>query len=170
MEPDKTTSSLLPSAPGPDLPDSLQLADLIRSSAVPPLAAAKSLLRRLKDSNPNVQLLALQVLDICVKNGGTAFLLVVGAKDFTSVLEDLARGTGNREVKEKVKQEMQDWALAFREKGGELAKTELVNSYESLLRQGIEFPECDRRATAATIDSLSVSVHTNEPLCVCVPT
>ena len=149
---------MLPSSAPPDLLASLQLADLIRSSAIPPLAATKSLLRRLKHENPNVQLLALSVLDICVKNGGTPFLVQVAGKESASDIESLARGTpsGNRDVKEKVMSKLQDWATAFAAKEN-LRSSELVRSYERMKNEGLPFPPRDPTATAAMVDSLSVS-------------
>ncbi|KAK4698726.1 hypothetical protein P7C70_g7545, partial [Phenoliferia sp. Uapishka_3] len=154
---EKTTSDLLPSSTPPDLLATLQLADLIRSSSIPPLAAAKSLQARLTHANPNVQLLALAVLDICIKNGGTPFLVQVGAKDFSGELEVLARGKpdGNRDVKELVLKKVQDWASAFMMMNG-LKGTDLVRSYERMRNEGIPFPPKDPTATAAMVDSLSV--------------
>lgn len=100
-----TTSDLLPSATPPDLASTLHLADLIRSSALPPLVAVNAILKRLAHENPNVQLLTLAVLDICIKNGGTPFLIAVAARDPATELDRLARGrasTSNRQVQEQV--------------------------------------------------------------------
>lgn len=156
---DKTTSDLLPSSTPPDLLSSLRLADLIRSSSVPSASATKSLLKRLTHPNPNVQLLALGVFDICVKNGGNAFLAQVGAKECSAELEGIVRARGegsNREVREKVKAKVQDWATAFAAKSG-LGGCELVWAYERMKKDGVEFPPRDPLATAAMVDSLSVS-------------
>ncbi|SCV71704.1 BQ2448_3292 [Microbotryum intermedium] len=153
---EKTTSDLLPSSTPPDLVASLQLADLIRSTAVPPLAACKSIFRRLRHSNPNVQIVALSVLDICVKNGGTPFLVAVSSKEFATELESLAKGSSgsNRDVKEKVTAKLQDWATAFAGKDG-LKGSDLVRVYERMKGDGFAFPPRDPTATAAMVDSLS---------------
>ncbi|KDE03335.1 hypothetical protein MVLG_06178 [Microbotryum lychnidis-dioicae p1A1 Lamole] len=153
---EKTTSDLLPSSTPPDLVASLQLADLIRSTAVPPLAASKSIFRRLRHPNPNVQLLALSVLDICVKNGGTPFLTAVAGKEFANELESLAKGStgSNKDVKEKVTAKLQDWATAFVGKEG-LKGSELVRVYERMSAEGFIFPPRDPTATAAMVESLS---------------
>jgi growth factor-regulated tyrosine kinase substrate len=157
---DKTTSDLLPSGSAPDIAGALHLADLIRSSSVAPLKATAGFLRRLNHDNPNVQLLTLQVLDIAIKNGGTPFLLVIGGREPTNDLERLARareGSSNRQVQELVLKLIQDWASAFSAKAG-LRDTELVRAYESLRRDGMNFPPRDPLATAAMVDSLSVSL------------
>lgn len=160
---DKTTSDLLPSATPPDLVASLQLADMIRSTAIPPQAAAKCLVRKLKHDNPNVQLLALAVLDICIKNGGTPFLVQVASRECAQELETLGRGTpsGNRDVKDKVLSKLQDWATAFQGKDA-LRHTDLVRAYERMRNEGLPFPARDPTATAAMVDSLSVSPSANQ--------
>ncbi|KAI5475757.1 vacuolar sorting-associated protein VPS27 [Pseudohyphozyma bogoriensis] len=163
---EKTTSELAPSSTPPDLLQTLHLADLIRSSAVPPAVASKALLARLTHLNPNVQLLALAVIDICIKNGGTPFLLQVGGKEFAVELEKLARGTaeGNRDVKEKVKAKLQDWAGAF-EQMDAVRSSELVRSYSRLKDEGLPFPPKDPTATAAMVDSLSAPEWKDSSYC-----
>ncbi|ORY88972.1 hypothetical protein BCR35DRAFT_300729 [Leucosporidium creatinivorum] len=163
---DKTTSSLLPSSTPPDLLASLHLADLIRSSALPPLNATKSLLRRLRDDNPNVQLLTLTVLDIAIKNGGTPFLLVVSNDEMAKDLESLGRGgaTVNRDVRERVLAKLQDWATAFAQKDN-LKGCDLVRYYDKMKSEGLPFPPRDPTATAAMVDSLSAPEWTDASYC-----
>ncbi|KAM0790784.1 hypothetical protein ACM66B_004632 [Microbotryomycetes sp. NB124-2] len=163
---DKTTSDLLPSTAPPDLVASLELADLIRSTAVTPQQAVKSILKRLKHTNPNVQLLALAVFDICVKNGGTPFLVQVAAKESANELEVLGRGTpqSNRDVKERVLAKIQDWATAFQGKDA-LRHSELVRTYERMRHEGQPFPARDPTATAAMVDSLSAPEWKDAPYC-----
>lgn len=142
---------------------SLHLADLIRSSSIPPHLATKSFIRRLSHENPNVQILLLHVLDIAIKNGGTPFLLVISGKELTSELERLGRarsGGESRQVQELVLKLLQDWATAFGAKAG-LRDSELVRAYESMRRDGLAFPPRDPLATAAMVDSLSVCILSN---------
>ncbi|CEQ42402.1 SPOSA6832_04219 [Sporobolomyces salmonicolor] len=164
---DKTTSDLLPSTAPVDLAASLQLADLIRSAAVPPQSASTSLLKRLLHDNPNVQLLALDVLDVCIKNGGTPFLVAVANKEPASDLEALARGArpdSNRDVRDKVRVKVQDWATAFRGKD-QLRDSELVRAYDRMRNEGLPFPARDPTATAAMVDSLSAPDWDDAPYC-----
>lgn len=119
------------------------------------------MVKRLGHSNPNVQLLTLTIFDICVKNGGTPFLLQVGGKECTTELVGLSSGYksgSNREVMEKALSKIQDWATAFKGKEG-LRDTYLVETYNSMKLQGSPFPPLDATATAAFVDSLSVSLR-----------
>ena len=184
---DKATSDLLPANSHVDLPDALHLADLLRSAQVPPQHATASLVRRLRHPNPNVQLLALELADLCVKNGGTPFLVCFsrGAADHGAAaeLELLARGVRagggvHRDVKERVLARLQDWATAFKAKhpgasssssssssSAQLADSELVRVYDRLLREGVAFPPRDPTATAAMVDSLSAPDWADAPYC-----
>ncbi|GAA5987188.1 hypothetical protein JCM5350_003275 [Sporobolomyces pararoseus] len=172
---EKTTSDLLPSSTPVDLSLSLQLADLIRSNSIPPSQSCKSLLKRLQHPNPNVQLLSLQVLDVCIKNGGEAFLLQISDKDssFVQQLEDFATNNKNkkesinRDVKTKVLEKLQEWSLAFKQGKPELRETRLVKLYDRLkLDPSIEFPtKIDLVATAAMVDSLSAPEWKDSSYC-----
>ncbi|GAA6061022.1 hypothetical protein JCM10212_001078 [Sporobolomyces blumeae] len=167
---DKTTSDLLPSSTPVDLASSLELADLIRSAAVTPAHAVKSVLRRLSHDNPNVQLLALGVLDVLVKNGGTPFLVhLASSTDLVSKLELVANGstgpTTNRDVRDRVRLKWQDWALAFHHRA-DLRGSLLVTKYDRAKLVGtIEFPPHDSAATAAMVDSLSAPEWQDSPYC-----
>lgn len=90
---DNATSELLPSGSDETLLTSLQLSDQIRSKTVDASYALKSMRRRSAHKNPNVQIQALHVLDVLVKNSGEAFLLAVGnGKDgWMAELEELCK-------------------------------------------------------------------------------
>lgn len=159
------TSSNLPSSAPPPITDSLALSDLIRSSAVPASHAVKSLRKRLTHSNPNVQLLATTVIDICIKNGGDAFLKEIAAREFSEeCAQILTNPSSNREVREKLKKEFQNWALAF-EAVSFLSHSELVHNYKRLSSLGIEFPPRDPSATAAMVDSMSAPEWRDSDVC-----
>ncbi|GAA5846978.1 hypothetical protein JCM9279_006977 [Rhodotorula babjevae] len=178
---DKATSDLLPANSHVDLPDALHLADLLRSAQVPAQHATTSLVQRLRHPNPNVQLLALELADLCVKNGGTPFLVAFsrGAADHGAAaeLELLARGVKagggvHRDVKERVLARLQDWATAFKAKApssssssAQLFDSELVRVYDRLVREGVDFPPRDPTATAAMVDSLSAPDWADAPYC-----
>ncbi|KAA1072222.1 Vacuolar protein-sorting-associated protein 27 [Puccinia graminis f. sp. tritici] len=159
------TSSNLPSSTPPPITHSLNLSDLIRSSAVPASHALKSLQKRLDHTNPNVQLLVISAIDVCVKNGGDSFLKEVGGREFSEdCAQIISNPISNREVKEKLKREFQNWALAF-ESVPMLASSELVSNYRRLKTMGIEFPPKDPLATAAMVDSMSAPEWRDSSVC-----
>ncbi|KAI9613690.1 hypothetical protein KEM48_003689 [Puccinia striiformis f. sp. tritici PST-130] len=60
--------------------------DKLLETSVPASHALKSLLKRLNHPNPNVQLLSISVIDICIKNGGDNFLKEISAKQFSEIV------------------------------------------------------------------------------------
>ncbi|PLW57414.1 hypothetical protein PCANC_01817 [Puccinia coronata f. sp. avenae] len=159
------TSSNLPSSTPPPITHSLNLSDLIRSSAVPASHALKSLQKRLDHPNPNVQLLVISVIDVCVKNSGDNFLKEVAGREFSEdCAQIISNPASNREVKEKLKREFQNWALAF-ESVPMLASSELVTNYRRLKTMGIDFPQRDPLATAAMVDSMSAPEWRDSTVC-----
>ncbi|GAA5826961.1 hypothetical protein JCM3770_005183 [Rhodotorula araucariae] len=170
---DTETSDLLPANSHVDLATALHLADLLRSAQVPAPHAARSLVHRLEHDNPNVQLLALELADLCVKNGGTPFLVTFANSQLqggaATQLELLARGVKaggsvHRDVKDRVLARLQDWATAFKGKD-QLRDSELVRVYDRLQHEGVQFPPRDPTATAAMVDSLSAPDWTDAPYC-----
>lgn len=137
---------------------------MIRSSNVQAGPAFRSILRRLQYDNPNTQLLALQVLDICVKNGGNPFLVQVASKESSTELERLATGKASYDVRNRALKYIQDWATAFTAKDS-LRHSELVRTYDKLRRESAEFPERDASATSAMVDSLSAPEWTDADYC-----
>lgn len=67
----------------------LEAADFIRGKQVLPKQATASIKKRLVFKNSNVQLLALNLLDICIKNAGMHFIAEVAQPDFMRELQNL---------------------------------------------------------------------------------
>lgn len=86
--PVKATSDFIPGAQE-DLALNLELTDLIKSKRISPKDAIKLLRSRLLNPNPNVQLLTLQLLDKCVKNGGRHFLIEMAGREFVDAIVSL---------------------------------------------------------------------------------
>ncbi|XP_059524364.1 TOM1-like protein 2 isoform X7 [Myotis daubentonii] len=122
--------------------------------AVPrPKDAIRALKKRLNGNrNYREVMLALTVLETCVKNCGHRFHVLVASRDFIDgVLVRIISPKNNPPtiVQDKVLALIQAWADAFRSSPD---LTGVVHIYEELKRKGVEFPNAD-------LDALS-PIHT----------
>ncbi|XP_077591350.1 TOM1-like protein 2 isoform X2 [Stigmatopora nigra] len=131
----------------------MEICDIINETDEGPKDAMKALKKRL-GSNKNYRevMLALTVVETCVKNCGHRFHVQVANRDFIDgVLVKIISPKVNPPtiVQEKVLSLIQAWADAFRSSPD---LTGVVHVYEELKRKGIEFPMAD-------LDALS-PIHT----------
>ncbi|KAG0069817.1 Vacuolar protein-sorting-associated protein 27 [Linnemannia elongata] len=142
---DKATSENLP-AGTEDLALNLEICDQIRSKQIPPKDATKALKRRINHKNPNVQLLALGLTDVCVKNGGQHFLVEVASRDFIDNLTSILKASGvNLEVRKKILALIQTWGRLFISKRG---LGYVADTYQILKNEGYDFPPVDNVGAA----------------------
>ncbi|KAG0260202.1 Vacuolar protein-sorting-associated protein 27 [Mortierella polycephala] len=160
---DKATSeSLL--AGTDDLALNLEICDQIRSKQVSPKDAAKALKRRIGHKNPNVQLLALGLTDVCVKNGGQHFLLEVASREFVDNLVSILKSPVdcNVEVRNKILALMQTWGRLFRGKKG---LGYVCDTYMVLQHEGYQFPPVDNDGAVALVETEAPPDWTDSDVC-----
>ncbi|XP_066497614.1 TOM1-like protein 2 isoform X2 [Hoplias malabaricus] len=131
----------------------MEICDIINETEEGPKDAIRAIKKRL-GGNRNFRevMLALTVLETCVKNCGHRFHVLVATRDFIDgVLVKIISPKNNPPtiVQDKVLALIQAWADAFRSSPD---LTGVVHIYEELKRKGIEFPMAD-------LDALS-PIHT----------
>ncbi|XP_034395885.1 TOM1-like protein 2 isoform X2 [Cyclopterus lumpus] len=131
----------------------MEICDIINETDEGPKDAMRALKKRLgANKNYREVMLALTVLETCVKNCGHRFHVQVANRDFIDgVLVKIISPKTNPPtiVQDKVLALIQAWADAFRSSPD---LTGVVHIYEELKRKGIEFPMAD-------LDALS-PIHT----------
>uniref|UniRef100_A0A8D1WVS1 Target of myb1 like 2 membrane trafficking protein n=1 Tax=Sus scrofa TaxID=9823 RepID=A0A8D1WVS1_PIG len=131
----------------------MEICDIINETEEGPKDAIRALKKRLNGNrNYREVMLALTVLETCVKNCGHRFHVLVANRDFVdSVLVKVIspKNSPPAIVQDKVLALIQAWADAFRSSPD---LTGVVHTYEELKRKGVEFPTAD-------LDALS-PIHT----------
>ncbi|XP_030610322.1 TOM1-like protein 2 isoform X3 [Archocentrus centrarchus] len=122
----------------------MEICDIINETEDGPKDAIRAMKKRLNGNrNYREVMLALTVLETCVKNCGHRFHALVTSRDFVDgVLVKIISPKNNPPtiVQDKVLALIQAWADAFRSSPD---LTGVVQIYEELKRKGIEFPTSD---------------------------
>ncbi|KJX97763.1 vhs domain-containing protein [Zymoseptoria brevis] len=140
----------------PNLALSLEIADLINAKkGGAPREAAVAIVGFINHRNPNVSLLALSLLDICVKNCGYPFHLQISTKEF---LNELVRRFPERppirttRVQNKILELIEEWRRTICETSKYKEDLGFVRDMHRLLHyKGYQFPEV-RRENAAVLN------------------
>lgn len=145
----------------PNLALNLEIADLINSKkGNAPREAAMTIVNYINQRNPNVSLLALDLLDICVKNCGYPFQLQISMKEF---LNELVRRFPERppirptRVQLKILEAIEEWrgticqTSRYKDDLGYIRDMHRLLSYK-----GYVFPEI-KREDAAVLNPSDVS-------------
>ncbi|KAI1359269.1 ADP-ribosylation factor-binding protein GGA2 [Xylaria arbuscula] len=133
----------------PNLALNLEIADLINSKkGTAPREAAVAIVNYINSRNPNVGLLALGLLDICVKNCGYPFHLQIAAKEF---LNELVRRFPERppfrytRVQSKILEAIEEWRSTICETSRYKEDLGFIRDMHRLLSyKGYHFPEVRR--------------------------
>lgn len=147
----------------PNLALNLEIADLINAKqGNAPREAAVAIVGYINHRNPNVAMLAINLLDICVKNCGYPFHLQISTKDF---LNELVRRFPERppirpsRVHMKILEAIEEWrgticmTSRYKEDLGFIRDMHRLLSYK-----GYMFPEV-RREDAAVLNPSDVSLR-----------
>ncbi|KAJ8607582.1 hypothetical protein MRB53_040213 [Persea americana] len=139
----------------PNLALCLEIADLINSKkGSAPREAAVSIVGYINHRNPNVSLLALSLLDICVKNCGYPFHLQISTKEF---LNELVRRFPERpplrttRVQARILELIEEWRRTICESSKYREDLGFIRDmHRLLLHKGYSFPAI-RREDAAVL-------------------
>nr|XP_020478784.1 target of Myb protein 1-like isoform X4 [Monopterus albus] len=135
---ERATSSSLPSE---DWALNMEVCDMINSSEEGPKDAVRAIRKRIAgNKNFKEVMLALTVLETCVKNCGYRFHIVVTTREFIEgvlVQSIIPRNNPPMVLHDRVLSIIQAWADAFRSSPD---LTGVVAVYEDLRRKGLEFP------------------------------
>ncbi|KAM7207970.1 VHS domain containing protein [Naviculisporaceae sp. PSN 640] len=140
----------------PNLALNLEISDLINSKkGTAPREAAVAIVNYINHRNPNVSLLALNLLDICVKNCGYPFHLQISTKEF---LNELVRKFPERppirpsRVQTKILEAIEEWRVTICETSRYKEDLGFIRDMHRLLSyKGYTFPEV-RREDAAVLN------------------
>ncbi|KAK2612098.1 ARF-binding protein [Conoideocrella luteorostrata] len=140
----------------PNLALCLEIADLINNKkGSAPREAATMIVSYINHRNPNVALLALGLLDICVKNCGYPFQLQISTKEF---LNELVRRFPERppmrptRVQAKILEAIEEWRLTICDTSRYKEDLGFIRDMHRLLSyKGYMFPEV-RREDAAVLN------------------
>ncbi|XP_054891491.1 target of Myb protein 1 isoform X4 [Poeciliopsis prolifica] len=129
------------SSPAEDWELNMEICDMVNSSEEGPRDAVRAIKKRIA-ANKNFKeiMLALTVLETCVKNCGYRFHVLVTTRDFIEgvlVRSIIPRNNPPQIVHDRVLGIIQAWADAFRSSPD---LTGVVSVYEDLRRKGLEFP------------------------------
>ncbi|OJD14903.1 hypothetical protein AJ78_04788 [Emergomyces pasteurianus Ep9510] len=140
----------------PNLALNLEVADLINSKkGNAPREAAINIVHLINSRNPNVALLALALLDICVKNCGYPFHLQISTKEF---LNELVRRFPERppirpsRVQHRILESIEEWRQTICQTSRYKEDLGFIRDmHRLLLYKGYMFPEI-RREDAAVLN------------------
>ncbi|XP_071804538.1 signal transducing adapter molecule 2-like [Asterias amurensis] len=123
----------------------LDICDKVAGSPQAAKDVLKSIMKRIRNPVPLVCLKAITLLGACVSNCGKVFHLEVSSRDFTSEARTIIN-KGHPKVSEKMKGLIKEWAEEFK---NDPQLNLIVQLYNSLKSEGIDFPSTDQQSSKA---------------------
>ncbi|KAJ1835806.1 Vacuolar protein-sorting-associated protein 27 [Coemansia sp. RSA 2711] len=147
-----------------DISEALNFADRIRSKEFTAKDAARALRERLDYPNPNVQILVINLADICVKNGGNLIQLEISRREFIDAITNLLDSRTGRdyELRQLVLRTIQEWAGLFR---GKSEMGYVSGVMERMKRSGYAFPKISLPSGEAMVETASAPEWEDSPVC-----
>ncbi|CCF58690.1 hypothetical protein KAFR_0F00930 [Kazachstania africana CBS 2517] len=142
-----------------DLPLSLEISDVIRSRKLQPKEVMRSLKKRIADTsyNPNLQLSSWKLVEVCIKNGGTPFIVEICSREFMDLLEHtILKANDNSYEKEELleltSKMFYELYIAFK---NDSQLNYVARVHDKLISRGVKFPEhaTDVNSPMAMFDS-----------------
>ncbi|CAH2355961.1 vacuolar protein sorting-associated protein 27 [[Candida] railenensis] len=148
----EATSSSIPNGEI-EISVALEITDIIRSKQIPAKQCMRTLKKRLTSvqGNPNLTKSVLQLIDLCVKNGGFHFLVEIATPEFVDYLcdnvfkihynikdRDIQGNPAKFEVGCYIFQLLRNWSVYFK---GQLQLAGVEKAYKQLVREGFKVDE-----------------------------
>mmetsp|Transcript_30248 Transcript_30248/g.43230 ORF Transcript_30248/g.43230 Transcript_30248/m.43230 type:complete len:443 (+) Transcript_30248:41-1369(+) len=145
----------------PDWSLNLDICDRIDTIKDGPDQTLRAIFRRLKDSNPNTQYLALIVMETCIKNCGINFARHVD-KPIMNEIATISRGNyvGPNKPSDEALRLIQQWGKAFESKRQTLPV--FYDTYHNLKGRGVVFPK-DETTSAIIFETENQKPTTRSP-------
>ncbi|KAL1458377.1 hypothetical protein WDU94_008534 [Cyamophila willieti] len=116
----------------------IEICDKVGTSSQNAKDCLKSITKRLNHTDPHVVLLAISLLEACVKNCGTSFLLEVASRDFVELeLSKLLKQNHQPKISEKLKLLLKSWAEDEFKNDPQLGL--IPSLYSKLKQEGMDF-------------------------------
>ena len=149
---DAATSDHIAEAP---LDTYLEIASDIKSSPDAGASHLKALRKRLTSKSSHTTFLALQLLDVAVKNGGDAFHETVSSVEFLNVIATIGTTTKERHVSDLALSLLYQWARAFPAQG----LMTYAEVYNKLKFKGVTFPDAAAASAPVFNPPPNLAIH-----------
>ena len=149
---DAATSDHIAEAP---LDTYLELAEEIKSSPDAGQSHLKALRKRLTSKSSHTVFLALQLLDVAVKNGGDAFHETVSQPDFLNLLSTIGTTAKEKHVSDLALSLLYQWARAFPAQG----LMSYADAYNKLKNRGVAFPDAAAASSPVFNPPPNLAIH-----------